>query len=109
MKSKQESVKNVEATATKQESCYNDRMTQKPTKPRHNNNNKNKKQIKVKQIKSIVKKKQSSKMRNKSMTFKPEQTVMYLHEARKQHAMTTACSIIFNAVKQLTFTCKFTR
>lgn len=44
MKSKQESVKNVEATATKQESCYNDRMTQKPTKPRHNNNNKNKKQ-----------------------------------------------------------------
>lgn len=48
-------------------------------------------------------------MRNKSMTFKPEQTVMYLHEARKQHAMTTACSIIFNAVKQLTFTCKFTR
>lgn len=44
MKSKQESVKKVEATATKQESCYNDRMTQKPTKPRHNNNNKNKKQ-----------------------------------------------------------------
>lgn len=40
MKSKQESVKNVEATATKQESCYNDRMTQKPTKPQHNNNNK---------------------------------------------------------------------
>lgn len=44
MKSKQESVKKVEATATKQESCYNDRMTQKPTKPRHYNNNKNKKQ-----------------------------------------------------------------
>lgn len=76
MKSKQESVKYVEATATKQESCYNDRMTQKPTKPRHNNNNKNKKQIKVKQIKSIVKKnkKQSSKIRNKSMTIKPVAT-----------------------------------
>lgn len=43
MKSKQESVKKVEATATKQESCYNDRMTQKPTKPRHNNNNKKQK------------------------------------------------------------------
>lgn len=58
MKSKQESVKKVEATATKQESCYNDRMTQKPTKPRHYNKTKTKNNptIKVKQIKSIVKK-----------------------------------------------------
>lgn len=86
-------------------------MTQKPTKPRHNNNNKNKKQPnnKSKTNQEYSKKKQSSKIRNKSMTIKPEQTVMHLHEARRQHAMTTACSIIFNAVKQLTFTCKFTR
>lgn len=87
-------------------------MTQKPTKPQHNNNNKNKKQPNNKSETNheySKKKNQSSKIRNKSMTIKPEQTVMHLHEARKQHAMTTACSIIFNAVKQLTFTCKFTR
>lgn len=62
-------------------------MTQKPTKLRHNNNNKNKKQPNNKSKTNqeySKKKKQSSKIRNKSMTIKLEQTVMYLHEARKQ-------------------------